>query len=110
MSEEDREERSRVYAKIAPLIMEFHSLHAGALFHVEQLRVFVRESVPEIAPDSPGRILRALRLEGRLNYMVINRRDSLYQFCAVMPDEPEPEPPEPEPEPTHHLHQQDFEF
>jgi hypothetical protein len=97
---EDREERARVYAKIAPLIMEFHSLHAGESFHVEELRVFVRDQVPDIAPDSPGRILRALRLEGRLNYIIINRRDSLYQFVRVdPPSEPEPPPPKPEPEP-----------
>lgn len=88
MSDDDRGERARVYAKIAPLIMEFHELHAGQTFHVEELRLFVTGRVPEIAPDSPGRILRALRLEARLNYVVINRRDSLYQFCAV--DEPEP--------------------
>ena len=35
-----------------------------------------------IAPDSPGRILRELRLNGRLDYVVLNRRQSLYQFRA----------------------------
>jgi hypothetical protein len=38
---------------------------------------------PTTAPDSPGRILRELRLTGKLNYVVINRRQSLYQFRAV---------------------------
>jgi hypothetical protein len=85
VSGDDPGERERVYAKIAPLIMSFREDHAGALFHVEELRVFVREQLPEIAPDSPGRILRALRLEGRLDYVIINRRESLYQFCAIRP-------------------------
>jgi hypothetical protein len=76
----DREERARVYSKIAPIIMEFYEDHAGTAFHAEDLRTFVRDRAPEIAPDSPGRILRALRLEGRLDYVVLNRRDSLYQF------------------------------
>ena len=47
---------------------------------VEELRQYVELHAPDIAPDSPGRILRELRLDGLLNYEVINRRDSLYQF------------------------------
>jgi hypothetical protein len=81
------EERERVYSKIAPIIMEFSMVRAGTQFHAEELRTFVRDRAPEIAPDSPGRILRALRLEGRLNYVVLNRRDSLYQFRVVVPFE-----------------------
>jgi DNA polymerase III delta prime subunit len=77
---EDRSERKRVYAQIAPLIMQFSMLHAGRMFHVEELRQYVRSRVPEIAPDSPGRILRALRQERQLDYVIVNRRDSLYQY------------------------------
>ena len=84
----DREERERVYEKIAELIMAFSRLHAGEQFHVEELRVFVRGHLPLIAPDSPGRILRELRLQGRLDYVVINRRQSLYQFRVVLPAPP----------------------
>ena len=36
MSDDDRGERERVYARIAPLIMDFHTLFAGEMFHVEQ--------------------------------------------------------------------------
>jgi len=79
---DDPGERDRVYTRIAPRIMEFYGLHPDELFHVEELRVFVCDRVPEIAPDSPGRILRALRLEGRLDYEIINRRESLYHFCG----------------------------
>jgi hypothetical protein len=77
-------ERHRVYGKIAPLIMLFARDHAGQQFHVEDLRRFVKVCAPDIAPDSPGRILRELRLERRLDYVVINRRQSLYQFRSRM--------------------------
>ena len=87
-SDDDHEERARVYHRIAPVIMEFSRLRAGEQFHVEELRVFVLERVPGIAPDSPGQILRALREEGRLDYVVINRRQSLYQFRTVAPSPP----------------------
>lgn len=80
MSNDSPENRARVYAKIAPLVWEFYLDNAGAAFHAEELRTFVRDRAPEIAPDSPGRILREMRLQGRLHYVVINRRSSLYQF------------------------------
>jgi len=77
---EDRQERARVYVKIAPLILQFAGIMGERPFHVETLRRFVRHYYPEIAPDSPGRILRQLRVEGRLDYSVLHRRQSLYQF------------------------------
>jgi hypothetical protein len=33
-----------------------------------------------VAPDSPGRVLRMLRGDGSLDYTVLNRAKSLYQF------------------------------
>lgn len=74
------EERARVFSRIAPIVMMFAREHAGQQFHVEQLRRFVDAHAQEVAPDSPGRILRELRLRGSLNYVVLNRRQSLYQF------------------------------
>ena len=76
-------ERRRVYGKIAPLIMTYYRAHVGKAFHAEDLRQYVLMFAADIAPDSPGRILRELRLEGKLNYVVIDRRDSLYQFRPV---------------------------
>ena len=83
MSDDDSNERARVYGKIAPLILEYAEGHTGKAFHAEDLRQFVLMFASEIAPDSPGRILRILRQEGKLNYVVINRRDSLYLFTPV---------------------------
>jgi len=73
-------ERARVYSRIAPIIMEFYREYTGATFHMEDLRRYVISRAPEIAPDSPSRILRELRLENRLNYVVLSRYESLYQF------------------------------
>lgn len=36
-----------------------------------------------IAPDSPSRILRALRQDKQVEYTVINRRQSLYRVDRV---------------------------
>ena len=73
-------ERARVYGRIAPIIMAFYRNHTGETFHMEDLRRYVIAHAPEIAPDSPSRILRELRLENRLNYVVLSRYESLYQF------------------------------
>jgi hypothetical protein len=85
------EERSRVFSRIAPIILAFKDERPTGMFHAEDLRDYVIERVPDIAPDSPGRILRELRLLGRLDYVVINRRQSLYQFRAIPPPEPPPQ-------------------
>jgi hypothetical protein len=96
MSREDDDlgERARVYARIAPLIIAFKAERPDGAFHVEELREYVIERAPGIAPDSPGRILRELRLQRLLNYVVINRRQSLYQFRPVEPLKPPPPNPD----------------
>ena len=73
-------DRKRVYSRIAPIILSFYQEYAGQTFHMEELRRYVISRAPEIAPDSPSRILRELRLGHRLHYVVLNRRQSLYQF------------------------------
>ena len=77
---DDPEERARVYGKLAPLIMAYYHEDHGRSFHADDLLLYVLDYVPDVAPDSPGRILRQLRQEGKLYYVVINRRESLYQF------------------------------
>ncbi|MET0653678.1 MAG: hypothetical protein ABWY63_14300 [Hyphomicrobiaceae bacterium] len=79
-------ERARVFTRIAPVILTFRAERGFNTFHAEELRDYVIERLPDIAPDSPGRILRELRLLGRLDYVVINRRQSLYQFRQPRPD------------------------
>lgn len=74
------EERARVFSRIAPHILAFKGERLNSTFHADELRSYVIERVPDIAPASPDRILRELRLLGRLHYVVLNRRQSLYQF------------------------------
>jgi hypothetical protein len=49
-------------------------------FHAADLREYVA-AVHPTAPASADRILRALRQEGRISYVVLNRRASLYEFA-----------------------------
>lgn len=83
------EERRRVYKKIAPLIMEYATTRVGRMFHAEDLYRSILDQNPDVAPDSPGRILRLLRRKGYLNYVIVDRGDSLYQFLEVADPEPD---------------------
>jgi hypothetical protein len=74
------EELARVFDKVAGSIMRFRKNNPSDIFHVEDLRQFVLTEHATIAPDSPGRILRDMRQHGMINYVVLNRRNSLYQF------------------------------
>ena len=78
---------ARVSDAISDTILEFERcLAPRRTFQVEELRRFVTDRFPTIAPDSPGRILRAMRTKGLLDYRILNRRASLYQFAdAVCP-------------------------
>lgn len=80
----DARERARVYGRIAPVIVAYARDHAGEAFHAEDLRRHVIAHAPEIAPASADRILRLLRQEGRLDYVVVNRRASLYRWQSLM--------------------------
>lgn len=75
-----QENLDRVYSRIAVHIMAFHDEHQGKYFRAEDLRQYVLDREPSIAPGSPDRILREMRLKGVLSYEVVNRRASLYQF------------------------------
>lgn len=68
--------------KIEGAILDFFAGRPiGFQFHAEDLLRFVGQSV-DVSPDSPSRILRHLRRAGRLNYRVINRAGSLYEFLG----------------------------
>ena len=75
-----RENLDRVYSRIAGHIITFHDERRGQYFRAEDLRQYVLDREPSIAPGSPDRILREMRLKGVLSYEVVNRRASLYQF------------------------------
>jgi hypothetical protein len=91
--EEQGENLERVNQRIGESVLEFHdSWGYDRPFHADDLRNFVIGHA-QVAPASADRILRDLRQRGLLDYKIVNRRQSLYQF--VRPDAelaPEPKP------------------
>ncbi len=74
---------NRVSEKIRSIVRAFFADKAhGRQFTINELTRFVslRESV---APDSPGRIMRALRREGSIDYEVVSRSKSLYRVVGL---------------------------
>jgi hypothetical protein len=77
----------RVTERVSAAVLEF--CFPGRQFHMAELNDYCAERVGNLAPDSPGRILRLLRQAKRIQYHVVSRRDSIYRV--------EPEPPTPRP-------------
>ena len=77
-----REEHERVKQAIRLHIIAFAEAHVGLHFHMDELTRYVRRQVPT-APDSAGRILRALRQGGVLDYILVSRHDSEYEIVSV---------------------------
>lgn len=80
-SGEQAEQLERVSARIARPILVFCKAHKR--FHADELRRFVVSQVGVAAPGSADRVLRDLRQQGRLNYVVVSRRESLYEVIEV---------------------------
>lgn len=79
-------EIERVSSRIAESILSFARARLQMKrpeFFAEELRTWIRQSVGEVAPDSPGRILRQLRQQKRLAYEVVNRAESKYRLSEV---------------------------
>lgn len=71
----------RVYSAIQGEIKTFFNARTiGAHFQMTDLLNAVRLAHPGIAPDSPGRIMRAMRRSGDINYCVVSRAASLYRI------------------------------
>jgi hypothetical protein len=76
---------ARVKSTIAPLIVQFCRSRIQSRFTMAELVAFVAERVTG-APDSPSRILRCLRAEGALDYVVLSRKSSTYFVASVASD------------------------
>lgn len=79
-----RDEHDRVKLAIRKHIIAFAAAYTGRHFHMEELTSYVRYHVPT-APDSAGRILRALRQDGVIDYRLVSRHDSEYEIPAPDP-------------------------
>lgn len=79
---EQAEHLDRVSGRIGAAILAFYQKRQEP-FHMDDLRRFVAAVVGPVAPASADRILRQLRLQKRLNYRVVSRRQSLYVMTEV---------------------------
>lgn len=86
-STEQSENLNRVSERIGGLVLAFCAeavRTSHAVFCMEELREYVyQQQLGHIAPDSPGRILRMLRREKRLDYTVLSRSQSLYEITFI---------------------------
>lgn len=82
--EEARENLDRVRSRIEQAILDFFRISTvGTEFHAEDLCGYIQAKGLTCAPDSPGRIMRALRREGSVSYVVVSRKESLYRVNAL---------------------------
>jgi hypothetical protein len=73
----------RVKGKLRETILRFARRRLFKDFHAAELLTYCRVLHPEVAPDSPGRILRELRKDGVLDYVMTSRRNSEYVMLRV---------------------------
>jgi len=72
---------SRVKSQIATVILDFwEQTGPKTPFHMTNLLKYVRSRRPNIAPDSPSRVMRDLKQHKVIDYVVLNRSASLYKF------------------------------
>lgn len=71
----------RVSARIGRAVMQFCREHQR--FHADELRRYVIRETGIAAPASADRILRDLRQKKYLDYLVLSRRESLYEVLSV---------------------------
>lgn len=76
------EERERVKVRVGPAIIEF-AKNRKREFFMDDLRRHITLTVGIVAPASPDRILRALRQRKQLDYIVVDRKRSLYRITEV---------------------------
>jgi hypothetical protein len=78
---EQEENLERVSSRIGRAIIDFCQTHRR--FHADELRAYAVAETGIAAPASADRILRDLRLRGVIDYVVVNRRASLYEVIKV---------------------------
>lgn len=88
-AKDDASERRRVSGQVQRAVLDFFLLrirNGAPVFHMGDLTRYVADRVPT-APDSAGRIMRALHGEGRLTYELVSRSRSEYRALLVAPQE-----------------------
>ena len=77
------EHLKRVTGRIEGAIVEFAGLTRHRAWHADDLRRHVSAVVGVVSPASPDRVLRQLRQARLLNYRVISRSQSLYEWAPL---------------------------
>lgn len=80
------EQLARVALNLNETIVEFFKLRLSGLenrFTANDLRHYVNAKNFGTAPASADRVMRNLKKEGKINYVVVNRSKSLYQAIPV---------------------------
>lgn len=83
--DEQQAQLTRVTGALASSILRFcrARLATGrSEFYANELREYVN-AAHDSAPGSPDRVLRALRRNGAVSYVVVSRKDSLYKVLRV---------------------------
>jgi hypothetical protein len=78
---EQEENLARVSSRIGLAIINFCRTHK--IFYAEELRAAVTRATGIAAPASADRVLRALRQQGVISYVVVSRRESKYEVTAI---------------------------
>ncbi len=79
----------RVKGKLGPVVLKWarHRWQVGTHhFYLKDLVTYVWGTYTGryCSPSSPGRTLQALRLEGWLDYKVLNRSQSFYRLTSIV--------------------------
>jgi hypothetical protein len=75
----------RVSTRIATALVAFWSqrLRESPVFVAADVLAHIKTHVGEVAPDSPGRIMRDLRARGQVAYEVVSRAESRYRALPL---------------------------
>ena len=89
---EQTQQITRVAATTKDAILDFikqrlADTENNGAFTADQLRFYVNNNTPGVSPSSSDRILRMLRQENKINYIVLNRGRSLYRAVPVVPQD-----------------------
>jgi hypothetical protein len=92
-ADEQSENLRRVTGRLRGAIVQFCRLRLASVprFRADELRLYVGTFVGEVAPDSPGRVLRQLRQAGVVDCVLLDRAGSFYEVRAVRDDKPKEE-------------------
>lgn len=78
-----QEDRQRVKEKLEGLVLAFlKERGVGATFNLNELVLYVMQQ-KLVSPSSPGRILQLMKREGRIDYTVVSRSQSLYRITST---------------------------